>query len=131
LSCQWYFNNIPLGGATDDALCVSPAISNEIGTSQLVVTNSWGSVTSRLASLNVLFQPNSYAVSNIGGGNCTVFLGSYPNSTNSLWATTNIALPFAQWQLIATNITDINGLSQFLGTNTAGLPQKFYRLSNP
>jgi hypothetical protein len=68
-------------------------------------------------------------VSNSGEGNCTVYLGSYPDSTNRLWATTNLALN--QWQIVSTNVADANGLSQFLDTNTSGVPQKFYRLSCP
>ncbi len=93
------------------------------------VTNSYGSITSQVASLNVLLQPN-IKPSNGGVSVCSVHLrGSQPNSTNRLWASTNLALN--QWQVIATNVTDSNGLSQFLDTNTTGMPQKFYRLSYP
>ncbi len=81
--------------------------------------------------MTVSLQPNIYSVSNSGETNVILCLASYPHSTNRLWATTNVALPLAQWQLIATNTTDGNGLSQFSDTNTTGMPKKFYRLSNP
>ena len=131
LSYQWYFNNDLLAGATNAALCLSPALTNEMGNYQLVVTNGYGSVTSRLATLTVLLEPNVCAVCNSGGSNCMVYLGSYPNRTNRLWATANLALPLPQWPVIATNLTDSNGLAQFLDTNTMGINAKYYRLSSP
>jgi hypothetical protein len=45
--------------------------------------------------------------------------------------TTNLALPTAQWQVIATNVADSTGACQFFDTNTACTPQRFYRLSSP
>ena len=60
-----------------------------------------------------------------------MLLASTPGSTNRLWATTNLSLPFSQWQLIATNTADTTGLFQFIDTNTSGAPAKFYILSSP
>ena len=76
------------------------------------------------------FDPCSIALAGSGSGNFTVFAGSYPNSTNRIWATTNLALP-SSWQVLGTIITDTNGVGQLLDTNTAGIPAKFYRLSYP
>ena len=131
LSYQWYFNSSLLAGATNVGLTVSPASINTVGNYKLVVTNSYGSITSRLAALTVLLQPNSYGVSNSGGGNRTVFVAGLPGSTNRLWTTTNLLFPMPQWQVLATNVMDGSGLGQFLDTNTAGVPAKFYRLSIP
>jgi hypothetical protein len=131
LSYQWFFNNATLTGSNAVGLKFSPSLTNEIGTYQLVVTNAYGSATSRLASLNVLLQPNSYGISNSGGGKRTVFLASYPGSTNRLWTTTNLLFPMPQWTVLATNVMNGSGLGQFLDTNTAGVPAKFYRLSAP
>lgn len=128
-ACQWLFNGAVIAGATNTSLTISPAGISEIGNYQLVVTNAYGSVTNQAASLNVVLEPNIYAISNGVGSNWTVYVGSYPNSTNWLSATTNLLLN--QWQVIATNITDSNGLAQFLDTTTPGVPQKFYRLSYP
>ena len=73
-----------------------------------------------------------YAITLAGsvGGGYTVLAGSYPNSTNRIWATTNLALP-SSWQVIGTNITDANGMGQFLDTNTVTIPAKYYRQSYP
>lgn len=65
-----------------------------------------------------------------GAGNYAVFAGSYPDTTNRIWATTNLALPSA-WQVLGTIITDDNGMGQLLDTNAAGIPSKYYRLSYP
>src|SRR6185503_14608436 len=101
---------------------------SEAGNYTLMVSNTYGSVTSQVVSLTVPL-PKISAIASRSGGNYTLYLASAPNSTNRLWATTNVSLH--QWQVIATNITDSNGLAQFIDTNTAGMPQKFYRLSYP
>ncbi len=126
---QWLSNGVAIAGATNASLTFSPAIPSNVGNYQLVVTNSWGSITSQVATLSVLVQPNVYAISNIGVGNYTIYLANQPNSTNRLWAATNLASN--QWQVISTNVMDGNGLGQFVDTNTTGMPQKFYRFSYP
>jgi len=127
---QWHSNGVAIAGATNASLSFKQALANQSGSFHLLVSNAYGSVTSQSVSLNVLVQPNIYAISN-SGGSFTVSLASLPNSTNRLWATTNAVLPFAQWQVIGTNVTDSNGLSLYLDMNPAGAPQKFYRLSCP
>jgi Immunoglobulin I-set domain len=135
---QWYFNTNAanlltpdslLSGATNANLVFGPAILNDVGNYQVIVTNSYGSATSTVATLTVLLEPNLYNLSNnIAGGSTTVYLASFPGSTNRLWATTNLSLPFS---VIATNVADSNGLFQFLDPTTAGIKAKFYRLSVP
>ncbi len=61
----------------------------------------------------------------------TLNVATTVNSTNRLWAATNVALPFSQWLAIATNAADINGQLQFTDNHTAGIPAKFYRVSTP
>jgi uncharacterized repeat protein (TIGR03803 family) len=64
------------------------------------------------------------------GTNFTIVVDSYPNITNRIWSTTNLALP-SSWQELGTVVTDNDGMGQFLDTNTTGIPAKFYQLSNP
>ena len=97
---------------------------------KVVATNAYGSATSQVATLTVVLQPNMAGVINHGGTNFNVVVGSFPGSANRLWATTNLALPSA-WQVVNTITTDINGMGQFLDTDTTNSPAKFYRLSNP
>jgi uncharacterized repeat protein (TIGR03803 family) len=132
LAYQWYFNQSALGGATSADLTVGPVSIGTGGGYQLIVTNIYGSATSRLASLTVLLQPNSYAVSSANGGNMTVYLAGVAGSTNRLWTTTNLGLPMTQWQVISTNVMNMDGFSQFTDTNAGGsYAQRYYRLSMP
>jgi hypothetical protein len=138
LDYQWYFNtNVAnlltpasfLPGATNVNPVSGPVIPNDMGNYQLIVTNAYGSATSIVATLTVLIEPNPYAVSNhSGGSSTTVYLASIPSSTNRLWATTNLSLPFS---VIATNVADSNGLFQFFDPTTTGVNAKFYFLSMP
>ncbi len=126
---QWLSNGLPIASATNSSFTV-PTVSLEMAADaqfQVVVTNVYGSVTSQPVSLNVVLQPNIYAISNAGTGNFNVSLASLPNSTNRLWVSTNLK----QWHVIATNVMDGNGLAQYEDSNTAGVPQNFYRLSYP
>jgi len=72
----------------------------------------------------------SIALAGSGGGNYTAFVGSYPDSTNRIWATTNLTLP-SSWQVLGTITMDTDGMGQLLDTNTVDIPTKYYRLSYP
>jgi len=128
---QWRSNNIPLTGATNRTLNL-PQVFYQLNNAQfkVIATNSYGSATSQIATLTVLLQPNMAGVINHGGTNFNVVVGSYPSGMNRLWATTNLASASA-WQVVTTITTDVNGMGQFLDTDTTNSPVKFYRLSNP
>ena len=129
---QWLSNGIPITGATGSSLTIANISLQTTNVQfQVLVSNAWGSITSSVASLTVLQPPDIYAIFGSSQGNYTVYLASHPNSTNRLWTTTNLTAPQSQWQVISTNITASNGLSQFSDTNTVGMPNKFYRLSYP
>lgn len=125
---QWRSNSVPVAGATGGSLNL-PRVFYQANNAQfqVVVTNSYGSATSQVATLSVVLQPNCSAVLNNGGGNYTVVVGSFPSSLNHLWATTNLS---SSWQQIAPITTDANGMGQYLDTAPAD-PAKFYRLSYP
>jgi uncharacterized repeat protein (TIGR03803 family) len=127
-SFHWRSNNVPVAGATGGSLNL-PQVFYQANNAQfqVVVTNSYGSVTSQVANLSVVLQPNCSAVVNNGGGNYTVVVGSFPSSLNHLWATTNLS---SSWQQIAPITTDVNGMGQYPDTDPAD-PAKFYRLSYP
>lgn len=131
LAYQWYFNTSTLlPGATNASLCFSPLLANQAGQYEVIVTSPFGSATSSAASLTALMQPNCYGISNSGSGSVTLLLASTPGSTNRIWTSTNLNLPFAQWEVISTNTADATGLLQFNDTN-AGDSARFYILSSP
>jgi uncharacterized repeat protein (TIGR03803 family) len=125
---QWSSNNVPATGAIGGSLNL-PDVFYQANNAQIqvVVTNTYGSATSQVANLSVVLQPNCSAVLNLGGGNYTVVVGSYPSSLNHLWAATNLS---SSWLQIAPITTDVNGLGHYLDTDSAD-PAKFYRLSYP
>ena len=133
LDYQWYFNtNTALTRETNASLAFGPIIPNDDGYYQVIVNNLFGSTTSAVATLAVIQDPTIYELSDKPSNGTTIInMGSTPGSTNRLWATTNLDLPFSQWQLIATNVATPYGLFQFDDTHTKGVPTKFYRVSSP
>lgn len=75
--------------------------------------------------------PPTLAMAQAGGN--LIFTGSNgpAGGTNYLVATTNIALPMAQWTRVATNQFDLSGNYSFTNTIPAGVPQQFHRLQLP
>lgn len=59
LSYQWYFNGTNLPGAQSNSLAIAPATLDSAGRYLVVVMNSWGAVTSKVATLTVLPVPPS------------------------------------------------------------------------
>ena len=57
LNYQWRLNGIDLAGATNSSLNLPSAQPDQAGNYTLIVTNTWGAVTSRVAVLTVLSAP--------------------------------------------------------------------------
>jgi len=56
-SYQWFFNDVPVDGATNAFLIINNAQIENAGAYTVVVTNAWGAVTSQPAMLTVGEQP--------------------------------------------------------------------------
>jgi hypothetical protein len=54
LSYQWSFNGAALSGATASTLTIPGAQTNSAGSYTVAVANSWGAITSAVATLSVL-----------------------------------------------------------------------------
>jgi hypothetical protein len=54
--------------------------------------------------------------------------GGSGNGTYWVWSTTNLALPFGQWECVMTNTFNANGSFSNALPVTPGTPQMFYRL---
>jgi hypothetical protein len=131
MTYQWYFNQVfPIVGTIFSSLTLPNVAPQSAGNYSVIITNAFGSTTSRLASLYVVtpFVTNIIRGTN---GRITLNFVGLPNATTRLWATTNLASP-ASWQPIFTNTTTTtNGTWQFTDTNTVGKPARFYRFSTP
>ena len=57
LSYQWSFNGAALSGATASTLTISGAQTSNAGSYTVAVANSWGAITSAVASLSVYLAP--------------------------------------------------------------------------
>ena len=66
-------------------------------------------------------------------GNNLIFThGNGPaGGTNYLCGTTNLGLPMAQWNRLATNKFDLSGMSITTNTMSAGTALQFYRVGLP
>jgi len=110
LNYRWLFNgtNLPAGGnvsgTTSNVLSITAATTNNSGNYRLVVTNSYGSVTSSIAVLTVGFapafsaQPTNLTV--LSGGNA-VFSAAVGGSTPLVY----------QWRKNAANLVNGAGIS--------------------
>jgi subtilase family serine protease len=110
LSCQWLFNgtNLPAGGnisgTTSNVLSITAATTNNSGNYSLILTNSYGSVTSSVAVLSVGFAPAIISQPT----NLIVLSGS--NAVLSATASGSTPLVY-QWQKNGTNISNGAGIS--------------------
>jgi hypothetical protein len=110
LICQWQFNgaNLPAGGnisgTASNVLSITAATTNNSGNYSLIVTNSYGSVTSSVAVLNVGFTPAFSAQPT----NLTILSGS--NAVFSATAGGSTPLVY-QWSKNGTNLVNGAGIS--------------------
>ncbi|MFO1489142.1 MAG: immunoglobulin domain-containing protein [Verrucomicrobiota bacterium] len=141
LGYQWYFNtNTPLANATNAAYSIAVTLTNQAGKYSVVVTNTYGSVTSAVATLTVFVPPTGtvYYVATNGndanagtsisapfktiskgltavgsGGYVFVRGGAYPSSSKySLSKTATSANRIRLWALPGeTPVIDANGNS--------------------
>jgi hypothetical protein len=58
LAYQWYFSDLPVLDATNSSIAIHSMQSNYVGSYRVVVTNSYGSCTSSIATLTVASPPD-------------------------------------------------------------------------
>jgi len=109
---QWYFNNATLPAGTGNSLVLGPVDASRTGNYFCVITNNYGSITSRVATLAIGLPPviaiPPVSQTGLGGGN--VALGLTVSGTG----------PFAyQWQCNGTNLPN-NVITTVAGNGTNG-----------
>ena len=100
LSYQWHLNATNVVGISDYSLIITNAQAANIGAYSVVVSNSYGSVTSAPAVLTVLLPPaitnqTTEGQTNYVGGNAYFTVGASGSGSANL---------FYQWRLNGTNL---------------------------
>jgi hypothetical protein len=109
LNYQWSLNGSDLPGATASTLVLTNVQTTDAGSYTVVVTNSWGSVTSELAALTVLVPPT---------------IATQPQ------AQTVMAGQSATFSVTASGTAPLNYQWNFSGTNLAGATTSVLTLTN-
>ena len=137
-SYQWLKNGTNLvnggnvSGANTNTLTLANVQTNDTGNFAVVVTNSWGSVTSSVAVLTVVV-PSSITLSSAMLTN-RIFYFSFtntPGASFSVLTTTNLSLPFSNWTTLIGVVEAPPGKFQFTDPQATNSPQRFYRVRSP
>ncbi len=96
----------------------------------MVVTDPYGSATSRVANLIVGTPPQSLSVAPSSSNSIIVQMSGTPEFPYVLQTATNLVPP-VNWQSVLTNFTDANSVWSFTDTNTSPFSAKFYRATIP
>jgi sugar lactone lactonase YvrE len=116
----------PLPGETNSSLTLSPLTHADWTNYCVVITNSYGSVTSAPVPLVVYLPAQILATQNGTNGGLQLQFTGTPYFTYVLQSTTNLTPP-VRWQSIETNYADANGNWSFVVTNLTSPPGAFYR----
>lgn len=132
---QWFNTNSAIANQTNDSITLNNVQPTDSGSSYyVIVTNSYGSVTSSIAMLNVDYTnaiaPHGMSIVNSSNAGVTVQFQGTPNFNYAIQATTNLASPI-NWQPIFTKASDTNGNWIFTDSNTVLYPARFYRAIIP
>jgi autotransporter-associated beta strand protein len=94
----------------------------------------WDTSQMNTGILNVAAAPSQPVISStsLSGGNL-VFSGTngVANESYSVWTTTNLTAPFANWVSLSTNTFDATGAFSVTDVISPSSPQQFYRIQSP
>jgi hypothetical protein len=119
---QWQQYGTNIASATNRIFAIASALAADAGPYLVIVSNPYGTETSRVATLTVLLpQPvlTIVAQANWSSGYPTLQVGGTAGFKYALRATTN----FTNWTWLWTNTAPYT----FVDTNAVGMPHRFYR----
>ena len=129
--------NLPLGIAWQpgQALWLIWSINDATGSGQGYGIDNLSFSASSTASVAVT-QPMlagvTYVASGVGAGLQFSFTNTPGASSQfTVWSTTNLALPFVQWQNLGHPTENPAGQYQFIDSQAVGKPQQFYKVTSP
>jgi uncharacterized delta-60 repeat protein len=125
LSYQWRKNAAALVGATAASLTLTNVQSSQAGGYDVVVGNTFGSVTSSVAVLTV--TPPKIMVADGAMGFCTNQFGFNVNAAVGQAVVIEASTNLLQWTAIQTNVVTSSGVIFFTDPESAGFPRRFYR----
>ncbi len=116
LCYQWFYNNALLEGQTNKLLAINSLTTGQAGNYFVTITNSYGAVTSIVASLlvdtpanvTILSQPRGDTVAAGGYFNFSVVAGGTPPLTYQWFFNTDPITGFTNSSLILTNVQSAN-----------------------
>lgn len=122
-SYRWFFNSVPISGATSSAYVRSNAQLADAGTYSLVVSNAAGTAATN-ASLSVLPAALLWmqSITPLPDGRMALVITGEPGYPYSVERTTN----FSTWEQI-TNLPNPTGVSSFIDDQTTNNSRGFYR----
>jgi hypothetical protein len=127
LAYQWLKNTRSIAGATNLTLTLNNLQASDSGTYTLQVTNATGSILSSNAVVLVLpitFSGGSF----LSDGTFQINFSGPPNASFTLYSTTNVSLPLAQWTVLESSSLDGNGQGVFVDSTATGNQTQFYSL---
>ncbi len=116
-------------GSQSNALSLNSVGTNDTGAYTVVVTNSYGSITSSVANLLVGIPPQSLGIYQCSNAPMLTMRGT-PGFPYVVLQTTNLTPPTI-WQTLFTNVADSNGVWTFTDTNAFAYPASFYQVTTP
>jgi arabinogalactan endo-1,4-beta-galactosidase len=128
---QWQFDNTNLAGATNSAVVLGNIQASNAGPYQVVLTNSYGAVTSAVALLGVTGVPTSFFS---GPGGLQLSNGQFLFSLTGLTGQGAVVIDgstnLVQWVPIFTNPSAF-GAATIIDSNAGLFPWRFYRALTP
>jgi Concanavalin A-like lectin/glucanases superfamily/Regulator of chromosome condensation (RCC1) repeat/Domain of unknown function (DUF5011) len=121
---------------SSDTVAVSGAVNVNVQgvyTLTYTVTNFLGAVdtVTRTVVVSPPPPPAAFTITGLAQGQYALQFTGNTNAGYTVLATTNMAVPLEDWTVLGSAILTSNNLFQFIDTNSANVPDRFYMLRSP